>query len=225
MLRLLRGKILALVILMTVGSSALGMQSLILPLYLRSTGVKPELVGLVLGTSGLALICFEFIWGWWSDRIGVGVPLIISRCGTTAVIFAYAFVQPIPGYFVLQFIGGAFSCAIGPLSWAYLGSVSDPRSRGEAMALAQIPAPVGMGLGALIGGLLADSFGYRYVFIVAAGVAALSATIAALTFHDVRVAPGRRPSVSDAFTGDERLVASAGRGRSCHDPRVVWRVR
>ncbi len=174
---------------MTVGSSALGMQSLILPLYLRSTGVKPELVGLVLGTSGLALICFEFTWGWWSDRVGVGLPLIISRFGMAAVICGYAFVQPIPGYFVLQFVGGAFSCAIGPLSWAYLASVTDARSRGDAMALAQIPASVGMGLGALIGGLMADAFGYRYVFIAASGVAFVSATIAALTFRDVRVDP------------------------------------
>jgi MFS transporter, DHA1 family, multidrug resistance protein len=188
---------------------ALGMQLPVLPLYLRWLGIAPTTIGLILATQGFALIVFEFGWGWWSDHVGVGLPLIITRSGIALVMFGYGIFQATPLFFLLQFATGAFQCASGPLPWSYFGHVIPVGRRGEAIALAQTANTIGLGIGALAGGLTAEALGYRPVFLVAACFAVASALLAILTFRDVgpvgersaeeAAGPGPRPRAGPAY--------------------------
>jgi MFS family permease len=201
---LVRGKVAAMVAIISLSGLAYGMQLPVLPLYLSSLHIAPPVIGLILGTFGFALVIFEFAWGWWSDHVGVGLPLIITRTGIAVVMLGYGLVQATPWFFVLQFALGAFFCASGPLPWTYFGHVIPRHRRGEAIGLAQTSVVLGVGIGALAGGAAADLLTYRPVFFIAAGFAVASAAVAFATFRDVG-------PVADSEAVPAVAVRSAGR--------------
>jgi len=210
---LLRGKVAAMVAIVSLSGFAYGMQLPILPLYLSSLHIPPSVIGLILGTFGFALIIFEFGWGWWSDHVGVGLPLIITRTGIAVVMAGYGLAQTTPAFFALQFASGAFFCASGPLPWTYFGHVIPPQRRGEAIGLAQTSLTLGIGLGAFAGGVGAESFSYRAIFFVAAGFAAASALLAFATFRDVGPIQERK---------EEATVAARSRPAAGRLPTYLW---
>jgi MFS transporter, DHA1 family, tetracycline resistance protein len=194
---LIRGRSGMMLAVMCISSAGFGMQVPVLPLYLRSLGVSAQVIGFILGTFGAALIVFEFGWGWWSDRVGIGIPLIITRTGTSVVLFGYGAFQAVPAFFLLQFLAGAFQCASGPLSWSYFGHAVPVARRGEAIGLSQMATALGTGVGALAGGFIAQWTGYRTELLVAGGVASVSALLALLAFHDLGPVQERTQPVRD----------------------------
>src|SRR6185312_15242052 len=170
---------------MFVSNGAFGMQVPVLPLYLTSLQVPAQVIGFILATFGVALIVFEFAWGWWSDRVGIGIPLIITRFGIAIVLLGYGLFQVVPAFFVLQFAAGAFQCATGPLSWSFFGHAVPVARRGEAIAMSQTSSALGMGAGALAGGFLGQGIGFQETLVVASCVAAVGAVLALIFFRDL----------------------------------------
>ncbi|MGQ9553738.1 MAG: MFS transporter [Anaerolineae bacterium] len=133
----------------------------------------------------------SLVFGYISDRIG-HKPVLVA--GTTAVIVGNlaALVSTHTGHIYLAFVFMAVATAAGTISSLNLVMEFAPEAdRPTYIGLATtLTAPVGF-LASLVGGLLADSVGYRAVFAVAGTAAAASVLVLATKVRDARAIGSR----------------------------------
>jgi len=60
---------------MALGILAMSILGPMIPLYLTSIGVTPEIVGLMLSVSMVGMVIDEGFWGWVADKRGTKLPL------------------------------------------------------------------------------------------------------------------------------------------------------
>jgi MFS family permease len=133
-------------------------------------GQEAALLGMALGGSGVGGIIFGYL----SDRFGrrhvMTSTILIYSIGTGLTAFAHGF------WTVLLFrsitglgVGGQW--AVGH---ALLAESTPQRMRGRASALLQAGEPMGVGLAAIVGFLVAPIIGWRAVFLLSSGSALIA---------------------------------------------------
>lgn len=142
-----------------------GAQQLARPLFARSFGVDVFLVTLVAASNSAAHLVTAPTTGFMTDRFG-RKPLVIGGNllrGVTTLLqyFATGYWQ----FFVLEFVG-----AIGVSAWAtgasiVMSDITERENRGRATAVRGISSRLGMVTGPFLGGLLANAFGLRSLFL------------------------------------------------------------
>lgn len=145
--------------------------------YTEALGGKGMLMGLIGGTMSMAaFICRPFI-GNLADRILKYKLVLIGSLLLLAGSIGY-FVSPVPELLmaarIVDGIGYA-CCSIGFSSW--LASVVSPSKLGSAMGMYGTVQAIGMAIAPPIGIFVADTFGYRFSFVVTAVCALLTAII------------------------------------------------
>lgn len=143
-----------------------------LPLYVNTLdsvwGLSTELLsGLVFGAQGLSMMIAAPLWGALADRHGRKIMIARATFGGAVTVLLMAFVQTGEGLVLLRFIQGAITGTLSAANALVAGIV--PRDRmGYAMGLMQMALWAGVAIGPLIGGILADLFGYELSFIFTA---------------------------------------------------------
>ena len=141
-----------------------------LPLYVGSLrSVSPlsteVLAGLVFSAQAFTMTIASPFWGVLADRWGRKSMVVRATLGGAVVVLMMAFVRTAEELVFLRFIQGMITGVIGSINALVAGIV--PRERmGYAMGLMQVGAGVGVGLGPLIGGVVADAFGYDAAFFI-----------------------------------------------------------
>ena len=177
MKRTINGKRITVITAMGLGVLAMNIMRPILPLYLTSIGVSPRILGLMLSMAMVGMVFGESSWGWVADKIGIKLPLSVGTtiCGLMTLFFA--FVQNIPALFIVfLFWGLARSALFGP-GRGYIGSAASPSNKATSMATISVMLSASRSLGALPGGFIADTWGYRSVFVVACSVALIGGAV------------------------------------------------
>lgn len=141
-----------------------------LPYYIQELGVtEPGRVelwsGILVAVQGVTMTVFSPIWGSLADRYGRKIMIQRATFGGAAVLTAMAFVQNVEQ---LAFLRAAQGMLTGTVAAAMtLVASGTPRDRaGYALGLLQMAVWLGSSLGPPLGGLIADLWGYRAVFIV-----------------------------------------------------------
>jgi len=146
---------------------------LILPLYLLEKGVSPDIATLAIGISATPMIV-KFFWGGIVDSFiqrGRKVFIIIGGLISIFSLFIVSFIDPgialIPFAFMVFFgwIGVGF---LDVSSDALAIQISTGKNRGKINGAMYAGQSIGMASGALILPIIASSYGYNMVFIVAA---------------------------------------------------------
>ena len=177
MKRTINGKRITVIAAMGLGVLAMNIMRPILPLYLTSIGVSPRILGLMLSMAMVGMVFGESSWGWVADKIGIKLPLSVGTtiCGLMTLFFA--FIQNIPALFIVfLFWGLARSALFGP-GRGYIGSAASPSNKAASMAIVSVMLSASRSLGALPGGFIADTWGYRSVFVVACSVALIGGAV------------------------------------------------
>ncbi|MFZ7125449.1 MAG: MFS transporter [Desulfobacterales bacterium] len=152
-----------------------------LPLYVKSLGsstaLSTELLsGLVFSGQALTMMIASPIWGALADRWGRKIMVERAMFGGAIVLGMMAFVRSAEELVVLRAVQGLITGTIGAANALVAASV--PRERtGYAMGLMQVGMGCGVGLGPIIGGAVADAFGYRAAFYVTGGLLVLAGII------------------------------------------------
>jgi MFS family permease len=138
---------------------------------LRMTaGEEATLLGVALGGSGLGGILFGYL----SDRYGrrhvMTWTILVYSIGTGLTGFANGF-WAILGFRLLTGLGVGGEWAVGH---ALLAESTPREMRGRASALLQAGEPMGVGLAAIMGFLVAPVIGWRWVFWASAASALLA---------------------------------------------------
>ena len=153
-----------------------GMVIPVLPLYARSFGVAIALIGLIQFVFGLTRFSFGLVGGLVVDRFGERACTIAGLLIVSASSFAVGFAQSFPQLVIARGFGGAGSALfIGGLMNRIL-RIIEPEAMGRATGAFRSSFLVGIALGPLFGGVIAQRFGLAAPFhIYGAGLLVASA--------------------------------------------------
>lgn len=118
---------------------------------------------LVTTAQGTTMALVAPLWGLLADRYGRKIMLVRAMFGGAVVIGAMGFVGNIYQLVILRAIQGTLTGTV-PAAMTLVASSAPPQRRGFAIGLLQMAIYLGSSVGPLLGGLIADSLGYRATF-------------------------------------------------------------
>ena len=184
-----------------------------LPLYVKSLGSATALgtevlSGLVFSSQALTMMIASPIWGALADRWGRKLMVERAMFGGALLLGLMAFVRSAEELVLLRAIQGMITGTIGAAN-ALVASVVPRERSGFAMGLLQVGLAAGVGLGPIIGGAVADAFGYRAAFYVTSALLAAAGIIVAIGVRENFVAPAKTGSRKPGFWKEWRHILTA----------------
>lgn len=145
----------------------------LLYIYMESIGVPISLMGVVSAANGGTQVVALLAFGWLADRVGrrriFMLGFFLSAMVPLLFVFATNIYGMVAGYVTL---GIAFSSLyVG--STAHIGDRVPPHRQGQMLGLYESSRGLGGLFGPVIAGLLAPAIGFKGMFLVMSGIAAL----------------------------------------------------
>ncbi|MDX9992160.1 MAG: MFS transporter [Anaerolineales bacterium] len=169
----------------------------LLPLYVQELGADINQIGIFFTLAMIAPLLFQILGGWLSDAIGRVQAMAIGSVAGLAGYLVFAF-APSWQWLLLAMVGMSMAGSfVGPSFQALVAEESPEASRGKVFGIVQgLFLIVGV-IGAPLGGYLADNFGFRLMFTVAAvlyGLATFIRLFMARKIRQMQTAPAEKPS-------------------------------
>lgn len=159
-----------------------------LPLYIDSLGSRfalstEVLAGLVIAAQSVTMMIAAPIWGVVADRFGRKKMILRAMVGGGIFMILMGFVQSAEQLIILRALQGMVTGTVSANN--ALVAASAPRERvGFAMGALQLGLWSGVAVGPLLGGMLADMFGYHVPFVVTAALLLIGALVISLGVHE-----------------------------------------
>ncbi len=168
-----------------------------LPLYVEelgsTTGLSIELLsGLVFSGQAFSMMIASPIWGALADRLGRKIMIERAAYSGTVLLLLMAFVNSAEQLVLLRTIQGLVTGVISANN-ALLASVAPRRQSGYAMGVLQMSLGVGIAIGPLMGGAIADALDYRSAFYVTAALLLVGGLVVTFGVRE----PDNRPDKDD----------------------------
>lgn len=143
-----------------------------LPLYVEdlgsSTGLGIEfLSGMVFSAQAMTMMVAGPIWGALADRYGRKLMVQRATFGGSVILLLMAFASSAEVLILLRAIQGLITGTV-PAANALVAAEAPRERTGFAMGVIQVGLWSGISVGPLIGGWLADAYGFRAPFVVTA---------------------------------------------------------
>jgi DHA1 family multidrug resistance protein-like MFS transporter len=172
-----------------------------LPLYVKSLGAVTSLgtdvlTGLVFSSQAVTMMIASPFWGTLADRWGRKLMVERAMFGGAVLLGLMAFVRSAEELVLLRTVQGLITGTIGAAN-ALVAAVVPRERTGYAMGLLQVGLASGVGLGPIIGGAVADAYGYPAAFYVTSVLLTIAGVIVAIGVEEHFVplsgARGSRP--------------------------------
>lgn len=193
-----------------------GIVSPLLPLYAEAMGASGVLLGMIFSSFTITRAVVIPIIGPLSDRRGRKLFLLIGFGGFTVATLGYLLATSPLHLIVTRAIQGATAGMMLPIARAFIGDLCPRGEEGKWQGIANAAFFGGFGVGPLIGGPIAEWYGYNTAFYVM-GIICLLSFLLALRFlpeSRSRQGGGGHRSMTEPF----RLVHTNGmfRGLSAY---------
>lgn len=162
---------------MALGVLAMSILQPMMPLYLTSIGVTPEIVGLMLSVSMVGMVIGESSWGWVSDKIGNKLPLKVGTFLSGLAVLSFVFTQNVAFIFIIFFSWGLFRSALFGPGRGYISANAPVLRKATFMAIITMMMSASRSIGALPSGFLADNLGFHAVFFASCGISLLAGIV------------------------------------------------
>jgi DHA1 family multidrug resistance protein-like MFS transporter len=187
-----------------------------LPLYVAdlgsSTGTSLEFwAGMAFSAQALTMAIASPIWGSLSDRLGYKLMVERAMYGGAVVLLLMGLARSAEQLVLLRAIQGLITGTVSAAN-ALLAAVAPRERMGYAMGALQMGQWTGVAAGPLIGGVIADAYGFHAPFFLTAALLLLSGVLVSLGVRGDAPRPpqpaaGPRPSM---LAGWRALVAAPG---------------
>lgn len=173
-----------------------------LPLYVQYLGTRlgPSLefwAGMAFSSQAITMALASPIWGALSDRYGRKLMLERAMFGGAVLLCLMAFVRSAEELVLLRAIQGLITGTVSAANALVAGEA--PRERiGYAMGLLQVGFWGGVAVGPLIGGVLADIWGFRVPFLLTGALLLISGILIWLGVHE-EFSPGTAAARAHGF--------------------------
>ena len=159
-----------------------------LPLFVTqlgsTTGMGIELLsGLVYSAHSFTMMIASPIWGSLADRFGRKIMVQRAMFGGALILLLMAFATSAEQLVALRAIQGLLTGTVSATS-ALLASVVPNNQKGYAMGFLQVGFGTGIAFGPLLGGAVADTFGYNTVLFLTAGMLTLGGITVAVGINE-----------------------------------------
>lgn len=186
------------------------------PVFLRELGADIQQVGLFFTLSLIFPLLLRIFGGWLSDTIGHLRAISIGSLAGCLAYISYALTSS----WQMALLGPALlsvaTSLIAPSYRAHIAKTTDKEILGRVFGISETVRKIAWILGPPLGGLLAQSFGYRWMFAAAMLSYAIAAVIfifLTLRLSKVSSQPAEKPSM-ESFRGSLQetmvLVLSGG---------------
>ena len=182
-----------------------------IPLYVQSLGVQDttqasQWAGLIFAGSSLTMAATQPIWGNLADRWGHRPMVIRSMIGVSATTVLMGLATSPEQLLVFRLIQGT-TLGVMPAASALI-SATTPRHRlGFALGVLHTAVFLGLSVGPLFGGVVADAFGYRASFYASAALIAAGAIIVFGLVREPRAQPQSNTPRQGVLAGSRSLMA------------------
>lgn len=180
-------------------SSTVSVNGPVMPLYIRSLRIE------VIGWSVLAMslaageFVFEWVWGTLSDRLDRRIFMVASMLSMGALFPLYTLKSLIPYFFILQFLSGALTVTMGPITRALVSDHAPASSIGMSMGLLFSFNALGRMVGPLLGSYVAQVWSFEESFYVSSLFLLIGATAVSIALR--RNHGGRTPTEDRPMLG------------------------
>src|SRR5690625_2403524 len=135
-----------------------------------SLGASHVLTGGVVAIYSLTNMVGNVIGGHWIDNFGRKKMLFYGMLGVAIMLCFYPFAQSGIHLFIIRFFHGLFGGILIPAAFAYIGDLTDDKTRGRTMAFTGASIGTAAIVGPAIGGVMAARASYESVFLLIAGL-------------------------------------------------------
>lgn len=136
-----------------------------LPVYLKQEfGVKEAEYGLLMSLNAIMVVLFQFPLTSWINRYEKGYMMAVGVLLFGIGFGMFAFVATLPLFFLAQAIWTTGEMVTSPISQAFAADVAPSSMRGRYLGFYSLIWGVSSGVGPLLGGLVMDRMGGRYIW-------------------------------------------------------------
>ncbi len=132
----------------------------LLPLYAKSYGATPVVIGLLAISYSLGQLLFNPVWGGLSDKIGRRPVLLGSLAGSVLFYTLFGWAPSLVWLFVARTFAGIFAANIST-AMAYIADVTSRADRAKGMGVIGAAFALGFIIGPAVGGVL-SKFSYSW---------------------------------------------------------------
>ena len=120
---------------MALGVLAMSILQPMMPLYLTSIGVTPEIVGLMLSVAMVGMVFGESSWGWVADKTGARLPMTVGTFISGLAVFSFVLTQSIALIFTIFFLWGMIRSALFGPGRGYISTNAPLQRKATFMAI------------------------------------------------------------------------------------------
>lgn len=176
-----------------------------MPIFVEQLGVEPSQVtfysGLAISVSAISAACVSPLWGILADRYGRKPMMIRAGLAMTITMGGLAFVPNVYWLLALRLLNGVFTGFV-PNATALIASQVPKDKSGYALGTLSSGVVAGTLTGPFVGGMIAEVFGIRNVFLMVGGFLFLAAILTIFfikeDFHPA--SKGKAIQTKDLFT-------------------------
>lgn len=180
-----------------------GIDAFLAPMMINQ-GMEPQIVGMIMGASGLATLCIRFPLGIISDVVKSRKIFIQGSLLLPIIAWPIAYIEPSAMTLYLAKAADGFTAATWVLYNILFIRYFDRKDAPAAVALLALAGPLGVFLGNCIGGTLIHYFSENIGYFVSS-VSALLALILTTRIKDVHD-PARAPTLKACMVSARRQL-------------------
>lgn len=155
--------------------------------FQEAFGIGSARTGIVLGLFFAPFALLQYPMGVLSDRIGRTVPIVIGSTCYGGAIILVGLVPTLTLAQAAMVLVGVLGALVSPATMALVTDLSREGERGAAMAGFNIAGSLGFLTGFLLGGTVADTYGYLAAFLVVGGLEILIAAVCLPVFLRIEI--------------------------------------
>lgn len=159
-------------------------------------------VGVLFAVLGVVRSVLQVPFGRFADCFGIRKPFIeLGLLGSAIALSAHAIVGSVAGLLAARALQGAALACSTPAVMATLGTVTDHDARGGSIGIFSTVKTLGLGLGPVVGGVLATAFGVNAALFCGAGLLCGATLLVHVGVPETGTTPTTKSTSSDAAVG------------------------
>lgn len=167
-------------------------------LYLtRSLGIAVQEAGIIMGFYGIGSISGSYAGGWLADRFRNKTLMFLSMLVSALVLLNMLWIKNPAGIASVMFLYAFTADIFRPANSAAIAACSSDANLTRSVSLVRLAVNLGFSVGPALGGIIAASFGYTWLYILDAITSAAAGIYLLLKLDDRGMQQNRKKTDED----------------------------